>query len=185
MKKDRVGAIKNVIWITGMSASGKTTLAKLIVEHYKSVNVDVIWLDGDHLRKALSEETYYNRNSRLSLAFKYARIAKMLAEQGFLIVISTVSLYKEIHKWNRENLPGYFEVFIKCGLEELKRRDPKGLYESFDKGKLSNVAGLDLVADFPLQADVVINSDEFTNPTESRDTVIHTFEKSYLTNSTY
>jgi adenylylsulfate kinase len=68
-------------------------------------------------------------------------------------------LFREVHAWNRQNLPAYFEVYLKVPLHELRRRDPKGIYRGFDSGLLSNVAGLDLPVDEPNSADLIF---EFT-----------------------
>jgi len=84
---------------------------------------------------------------------KYSHLGKVIAEQGFTAVIATISLFKEIHIWNRENLAGYFEVYLKVPLEELRRRDPKGIYRRFDSGELKEVAGLDLSIDEANEAD--------------------------------
>jgi len=69
------------------------------------------------------------------------------------VVIATISLFREVHEWNRANLPGYFEVYLKVPVEELRRRDPKGIYHRFDAGELTHVAGLDLPIDEPEAAD--------------------------------
>ena len=69
-------------------------------------------------------------------------------------------MFKEVYAWNRENLPGYFEVYMKASLDELRRRDPKGIYYDFDTHVLSNVAGLDLPVDEPEFPDFVGNIEE-------------------------
>lgn len=73
--------------------------------------------------------------------------------QGHTVIIATIALFREIHVWNREQLPGYFEVFLNTPLDELRRRDSKGLYRRYDEGKLTHVYGLDLQADYPLHPD--------------------------------
>ena len=70
-------------------------------------------------------------------------------------VFATISLFREVHKWNRENLPSYFEVYLKVPLEELRRRDPKGIYRRFEYGQIVNVAGLDLPIDEPEVPDLL------------------------------
>ena len=92
----------------------------------------------------------------MRLAFVYADLCRYLASQGVVVVIATMALFKEIHDWNRENLPNYFEVFLDIPLKVLKERDSKGLYERFSRGEVHNVAGLDFEADFPSHADLVI-----------------------------
>lgn len=92
----------------------------------------------------------------MALAMQYAHLCRVIASQGLTVVIATISLFREVHAWNRENLPGYFEVYLKVPVEELRRRDPKGIYRRFDAGELSNVAGLDLPIDEPEAADWVV-----------------------------
>jgi len=116
----------------------------------------VVMLDGDELREALGSTTDHSQQARVVLAYKYARLACLIASQGITVVVSTVALIKEIHQWNREHQPGYFEVYLKVAIDELRRRDPKGIYRRFDAGELTNVAGLDVHIDEPLHPDLVI-----------------------------
>jgi adenylylsulfate kinase-like enzyme len=149
----------SVIWITGLSGSGKTTLAIEVVERMRARNHNVVILDGDELREVFGTKTAnaqnHGRLGRLALAMQYAHLCRLIASQGLTVVIATISLFREVHAWNHENLPGYFEVYLKVPLEELRRRDPKGIYHRFDAGVLSNVAGLDLPVDEPEAADLV------------------------------
>ena len=142
-----------VIWITGLSGAGKSTLAKQLTIQMKKSGDNVILLDGDDLRTVLDtagiSSKNHNRETRLVLAMRYAYLCKMLSSQGSTVIISTISLFREVHKWNRENLPNYFEAYLRVPLEELRRRDPKGIYRRFDAGELTDVAGLDLPIDEP------------------------------------
>jgi adenylylsulfate kinase-like enzyme len=151
---------KAVVWITGLSGSGKSTLAHEIVNLFREKGELVVMLDGDLLRDvfgaAVGNAENHGREGRLALAKQYAHLCRVLADQGLTIVIATISLFKEIHDWNRINLPGYFEVYLKVPLDELRRRDPKGIYRRFDAGELTNVAGLDLPVDEPRAADWVV-----------------------------
>ena len=153
--------MSQVVWITGLSGTGKTTLAQAIVKHLRDNGQHVIFLDGDELRDILNRPLKniqsHDRESRLALAMQYAQLCRMLAMQGVIVVIATISLFKEIHSWNRKNLPGYFEVYIKVPLEELRRRDPKSIYQRFNSGEIKNVAGLDLKIDEPLNAHLIID----------------------------
>lgn len=135
-------------WITGLSAAGKTTIASLLVSHLRSQGKIVIHLDGDELRQVLSDETY-TREERIALAMRYARLCKLLSDQGVDVVIAVIGLFKEVHEWNRKNISNYIEIFIDTPLSELKKRDPKNIYRDFELGVLKNVAGIDLKIDFP------------------------------------
>ena len=142
-------------WVTGLSASGKTTLSNLLVAHLKSIGEQVISLDGDDLRQVLADEAY-TREERIALAMRYSRFCKLLTDQGFIVVIAVIGLFNEIHRWNRENISNYCEIFIDTPLEELKRRDPKNLYKKFLHGEINNIAGIDLKVDLPSSPDVHI-----------------------------
>ena len=140
-------------WVTGLSATGKTTLSKLLVDNFRASGRVVVHLDGDELRQVLSDEAY-TREERIALGMRYSRLCKLLTDQGINVVISVIGLFKELHTWNRENIENYIEIFIDTPLDELKRRDPKGIYKKFDSGEIKNVAGIDLKIDFPVNPDV-------------------------------
>ncbi len=153
----------NVIWITGLSGAGKTSVATELVKRLKKERA-VIFLDGDELRAVFgvsaNTETNHKRETRIALAMQYSHLCKVLSEQGFLVVIATISLFNEVHQWNRKNLPGYFELYLKVPIDELRRRDPKELYRRFDSGEINNIAGLDLIIDEPVAADWVVEYKE-------------------------
>lgn len=152
-----------VIWITGLSGAGKTTLAHEVVILLRNEDEAVVMLDGDVLREVFGAEaanaSNHGRQGRIDLAMKYAHLCKVIADQGLTVVIATISLFREVHTWNRKNLPGYFEVYLKVPEEELRRRDPKGIYRRFDSGELSNVAGLDLPIDEPEETNWIVHFD--------------------------
>jgi len=146
-----------VIWVTGLSGAGKSTLARELTAQIRGRGADVVLLDGDELREvfgaASPSQQNYGREGRLALAMRYAHLCRVIASQGVTVVIATISLFREVHSWNRAHLPGYFEVYLKVPVEVLRRRDPKGIYREFDNGELRNVAGLDLAIDEPESAD--------------------------------
>ena len=138
-----------VFWITGLSAAGKTTLGEDLANRLRKMQETVVFLDGDSLREILGEFSTHSKEDRLRLAFVYSRLCKSLASQNINVVIATVALFHEIHDWNRVEIPNFLEIFLDVPLEELRRRDPKGIYKRFEKGEITNVAGLDLKVDFP------------------------------------
>lgn len=149
-----------VIWITGLSGAGKSTMGHEVCMRLCAEGSNAIILDGDELREVFgavaSNAQNHGREGRLALAMQYSHLCRVLAEQGLVVVIATISLFKEVLAWNRINLPGYFEVYLKTPVDELRRRDPKGIYRRFDAGELANVAGLDLPIDEPDAADWVV-----------------------------
>jgi cytidine diphosphoramidate kinase len=166
-----------VIWITGLSGAGKSTLAQALAPRLRSQGGPVVLLDGDELREVFGAVTAnadnHGREGRLALALQYARLCRILASQGFTVVIATISLFREVHAWNRAHLPGYFEVYLKVPLDELRRRDPKGIYRRFDAGELQHVAGLDLPIDEPTSADCQFEFDADTSAESLADQLTH------------
>ena len=109
-------------------------------------------LDGDELRDVFgataTNPQNYGRESRLALAMQYAHLCRVLAKQGHTVVIATISLFREVHSWNRVNLPDYFEAYLKVPVEELRRRDPKGIYRRFDPHRAVQLLADDLLHHF-------------------------------------
>jgi adenylylsulfate kinase len=161
--QDHTAPHGRVIWITGLSGAGKSTLAAEVARRLREQVLSVVLLDGDELREVFGATAVsansHGREGRLALAFQYAHLCQVIANQGITVVIATISLFREIHEWNRENLPGYFEVYLKVPVEELRRRDPKGIYRRFDAGELVDVAGLDLAIDEPEATDWTVAFD--------------------------
>ncbi len=151
-----------VIWITGLSGSGKSTLGGGVVRALRQSGESVVYLDGDELRGVLipprQSDGAMDRDSRISLARQYAALCGLLSNQGLTVVIATISMFREVHSWNRANMPNYLEIFLRVPLQVLRDRDPKGIYAAFAQGALSSVAGLDLKVDEPLAPDLIIDN---------------------------
>lgn len=151
----------HVIWITGLSAVGKTSTAETVVEQLRADGEVAVMLDGDAVREIIRDPNVgHDRVSRLANAYRICRLAHFMAKQDFIVVVATMSLFHEIHQWNRDNLPGYFEVLLEAELETLRARDIKGLYADADE--VRNVGGLDLKVEFPANPDLVLNNDRTT-----------------------
>ena len=165
-----------VIWITGLSGAGKSTVAQQVVQRLRAQGRSAILLDGDELREVFGatshNEKNHGREGRINLALQYSRLCGVLASQGFTVVIATISLFWEVHDWNRQNLPGYFEVYLKVPLEELRRRDPKGIYRKHQAGELKHVAGLDLDVDEPSKPDYKVEFTSNQNPEEISENIL-------------
>lgn len=114
-------------------------------------------LDGDELRELLGAEKAHSREQRLDLARRYAKLCRMVAVQGVDVAIATISMFSEVHDWNRENIPGYVEIFLDVPREERERRDTKQIYSRARAGRISDVAGIDLAVDEPKSPDVRID----------------------------
>jgi len=146
-----------VYWITGLSGSGKTTLARLL--HRRLIEAGrAVWLaDGDVLRAVFGSTYGFDADRRLEIAMTYGRLCREVSAQGIDVVCATISMFHAVQRWNRAQIPGYREIYLRVPIAELERRDPKGLYRRARAGEISNLVGLDIVAEEPERADLVID----------------------------
>jgi glutamine kinase len=153
------GAQGLVFWITGLSGAGKSTLAQELWGRLRAAGRSVMLLDGDALRPAIAEDLGHNAVDRRRSAMRNARLCRLLAEQGTDVVCATISLFHEVQRWNRENIPGYREIYVRVTLQELIRRDNKGIYAKALSGQSGEVVGIDVLAEEPEKPDLVIDND--------------------------
>jgi glutamine kinase len=116
------------------------------------------FLDGDALRTAIAEDLDHSAGHRRRSAMRNARLCGLLAEQGADVVCATISLFHEVQRWNRENIPGYREIYLRVPIDELRRRDSKGIYARSHGGDTRDVVGLDLPAETPEAPDLILDN---------------------------
>ena len=172
---------ESVIWITGLSSSGKTTLALEVQRLLKTKGMPAILLDGDDLREVIlgttkDQNQQFDEAKREKLAFIYCRMAKLFLEQGWWVIVSTISMKKSVFDWNRKNLPNYFEILIDLPLEILEARDPKNIYADFKNGQRKNVIGLDIAVEWPSQPDLIFNEANLQSPVQMAKFVVDFLE---------
>ncbi|MDP6174247.1 MAG: adenylyl-sulfate kinase, partial [Rhodospirillales bacterium] len=146
-----------VVWITGFSGAGKTTISRRVVEILRERGENCILLDGDEIRQVFPDiHSGHDPERRLSNAFRNSALAKMIAGQGPIVVFATMSLFSQVQDWNRENFPAYLEVLVDVPLEVLKARDFNGLYSRAERGLIQNVVGVDMDYHLPRQPDLMV-----------------------------
>ncbi len=162
-----------VIWITGLSGVGKTTTAAHLVVRLREQGRGVVHLDGDDIRRTLPENvTGYTKDDRLKLARHYVGLAKLLYDQGFVVVVSTVSLFHSIHDLNRTLFARYLEVLISAPFEVLKRRDTRTVYQASSG---IPAVGVDIVPELPFRPDVLHLNSHRVGPEERARRVLEAF----------
>ena len=148
-----------VIWITGLSGAGKSTIARAAVTQLRALGELPVLIDGDQIREAIADpNTGHDIASRLANAYRISRFAKLFAEQDHTVIVATMSIFHEIHAWNRANLPGYFEVWVEVSLPALRERDARRLYSRLQNGDAANVPGMDLDYERPFQPDLILEN---------------------------
>lgn len=168
------------LWITGLSAAGKTTTSLLVHDELKKSHSNVVLLDGDQLRAIFNRSSgSYDRNARVETGLIYSRLIKELVEQRLFVVIAVIGLYDEVNTWNRENIPNFYDVFLDVPVDELEARDPKGMYKKFRSGLISDVAGLDLKVDYPSSPWMHLKWTKDMTPNMISALILHNLRESY------
>ena len=147
-----------VFWITGLSGAGKTTLGRELWSQLRAAGRPATFLDGDALRVVIADDLSHDAGHRRRSAMRNARLCRLLAEQGTDVVCATISLFHDVQRWNRENIPGYHEIYLRVPIEELRRRDSKGIYAGAERGNMRDVVGLDVPAEAPEAPDLVLDN---------------------------
>ncbi len=146
-----------IIWLIGMSGSGKTTIARELDAVLKPATSNLVYLDGDDFREMFRNDVDHTVEGRHKNAERISYTCRMLDAQGIHVIAAVLSIFPEWQAWNRETFSSYYEVFMDIPLETLIRRDVKGLYEGAKKGNINNVVGIDIPFPAPPHPDLIIN----------------------------
>ncbi len=133
-----------VIWITGLSGVGKTTLATALYEAMKPGLPALVRIDGDEVRALFGNSLSFAESDRRLQIQRIQSLAAMLDGQGLTVIVAALYAHPELLAWNRDHFSDYFEVYLEASLELVRSRDPKGLYAKADSGDMPDVVGLDV-----------------------------------------
>ena len=139
-----------VIWIIGLSGSGKTYLA---TEIYKKIKKKKILIDGDLVRKYITHDLRYSKKDRKKNSILISNLCKFLESLGFTVVCPILSMFPEHQKKNREKFNNYFQICLKTKLSILKKRNNKNIY-----GNKKNIVGKDILFPKPYKNDLIIEN---------------------------
>lgn len=153
-----------VLWITGLSASGKTTVAEAFLEISKDSGVQKVLLDGDSVRELFGGDLGYDENSRIKHIQRVQRLAKFLTDQGIDVVVAALYSNREILAENRKLFDKYFEIYLKADIEFLKLRENKSLYTKSQNNEIHDVVGVDIQWQEPMTPDLIIDTNILKQP---------------------
>lgn len=146
-----------VIWLTGLSAAGKTTIANDLVRKFKQRSVEPVLLDGDEIRNAI-KLTGFDETSRKKHNLSVGYIAALFEKQRHLVIVALISPYRDTRDEVRKMCHTFIEVYVSTGLDECIRRDPKGLYEKALNGQLPNFTGISAPYEAPEHPEIIIDT---------------------------
>lgn len=153
-----------VIWITGLSGSGKSTVADAMIRMLRPHLPGLVLLDGDVIRALFGKSLDYSEPSRVIQVERLRTMATLLSEQGLVVIVTVLYCHPDLMAWNRKNIRDYFEVYMDAPLDVVMARDAKGLYSKAKRGEMPNVVGLDVPWHPPEKPDLHIRSDYSEKP---------------------
>ena len=150
-----------IIWMTGLSGSGKSTIAKEIEKKLFLKNYNVFVLDGDNLRAGINRGLGFTTEDRTENIRRTAEVARLLSQAGFIVIVSLISPYISERKKARDIRPEIFkEIFIKASIDECKKRDVKGFYSKAISGEIENFTGISSPYEDPKNPDLILNTEK-------------------------
>jgi len=147
-----------VIWLTGLSGAGKSTIAGRLVQELDRLGRHVEVLDGDEVRTHLSKGLGFSKEDRDTNIRRIGYVAGLVARSGGVAITAAISPYREIRDEIREKTPNFVEVYVRCSIEELTRRDVKGLYAKAIAGEIPHFTGISDPYEEPLNPEIVVDS---------------------------
>ena len=150
------------LWFTGLSGSGKTTIAELVRPELERRGLLVEWLDGDEVREHLSKGLGFSKEDRDTNIDRIGWVASRLTRHGAAVIVSAISPYEEARRKAREMIERFgpfIEVFVDVSVEEAARRDVKGLYEKALRGEIDNFTGVSDPYEKPSSPELRIDSE--------------------------
>lgn len=144
-----------VVWLTGKPSSGKSTLARSVVERLRARGASACILDGDEVREAFVPRHGYDPKSRDEYYATLANLAGVLARQGLIVLVPATAHLEEFRRRARARAPAFFEVYVEATQDEVEARDAKGLYRAVREGRAGGVPGADLGYEVPAHPDLV------------------------------
>jgi adenylylsulfate kinase len=170
------------VWMTGLSASGKSTIAVILEQMLLHKHKHAYRLDGDNIRMGLNKNLAFSAEDRAENIRRIGEVAKLFTDAGVIAITSFISPYKKDRDAVRAlNKPGEFiEVYVNVSLEAAERRDPKGLYKKARAGQIKGFTGIDDPYEAPENAEIVIDTEKMKPEQAAERILTYLEERGYL-----
>jgi bifunctional enzyme CysN/CysC len=167
-----------ILWFTGLSGSGKSTVANLVEKRLHAMGKHTYMLDGDNVRHGLNQDLGFTDADRVENIRRVAEVAKLMVDAGLIVMVSFISPFRSERRMARDLVAAgeFLEIFIDAPLEVCERRDPKGLYAKARRGEIRNFTGIDSDYEPPELADIVVDTTT-TSPEDSAQAIIAMLER--------
>lgn len=165
-KKDRSKLLKfnnKVLWFTGLSGSGKSTIACEVEKKLHEKGILTYILDGDNVRHGLNSDLSFSAKDRKENIRRISEVAKLLYDAGVMVLVSFISPYRSERDFARKLIgDDFIEIFVDCSLEECEKRDTKGFYKLARDGKIKDFTGISAPYEKPENPEIVINTNKLS-----------------------
>ncbi|MDA8169348.1 MAG: adenylyl-sulfate kinase [Nitrospiraceae bacterium] len=150
-----------LLLLTGLSAAGKSTIARGVEKELFRMRARAYVLDGDNLRHGINNDLGFSRENRKESLRRMSEISKLFVDAGIVVLAAFIAPYREDRDFIRScfDKESFFEVYVKCSIEECKRRDPKGQYKKALAGIISNYTGISSPYEEPEDPDLAVNTE--------------------------
>ena len=181
-RESRLGQRGATVWFTGLSASGKSTVARLVDQALHERGKHSCILDGDNVRFGLNSDLGFSPEDRNENIRRIGEVGKLFAQSGAIALTAFISPYRADRDRNRAiNSNGDFiEVFVDCALDVCEERDPRGLYAKARAGKIPEFTGISAPYEPPERAEIVLHTDRESEAQSAARVVAYLEEKGYL-----
>jgi adenylyl-sulfate kinase len=146
------------VWFTGLTAAGKTTVSQIVAERLRERGCRVEVLDGDEVRRHLSDGLGFTREDRDRNIRRIGYVCKLLTRNGVVAIAAAISPYRDVRETLRREIGDFVEVYVNCPLETCEDRDYKGIYKRARTGQIQHVAGLSDPYEAPTAPDVLLET---------------------------
>jgi adenylylsulfate kinase-like enzyme len=147
-----------VIWITGISGAGKTTVSRALADLLKPKLPELVLVDGDVVRAMYGDKLGFSEPERVTQIKRLQTVARSHDEKGQIAVVAALYAHPDLLRWNRQNFSQYFEVYLRAPFDLVEKRDAKGIYGRARKGEERNVVGVDIPWHAPEAPDLIIDA---------------------------
>ncbi len=151
-----------LIWLTGLSASGKSTIAHYIERELFHQGIISYVLDGDNIRHGLNNNLGFSREHRKENIRRIVKVSKIMVDAGLFVIAAFISPYREDREYVKQQFmdDNFVEIYVKCSLEECERRDPKGQYKRARAGIIKYYTGISAPYEQPEDTDLIIDTEQ-------------------------
>jgi adenylylsulfate kinase len=171
-----------IIWFTGLSAAGKSTIAHLVERELFKQSIRTYVLDGDNVRHGINSDLGFSREERRENLRRIVEISKLFVDAGIFVLAAFISPYQDDRDYVRKQLENdnFLEIYVKCSLKECEKRDPKGQYRKARSGIIKDYTGVSSPYEEPERPDLVIDTEKLSLEDSVKETINFLHEKRFI-----